>query len=192
MTITRAPQSWTSAGMEASGCLARARMLLTARLAIPSLASTVALPMCGKMTRLGQVSRGLEGGRGSGVQTSSPAPAQLCLLRRLERGGRGGHTFYTASVEGRDQRLLVHQASPGDVDEEGGALHVPEELRTDDLVGLLAETGGHHHDVRHCCQLGETNPGNLGQQPETQLSRAAPQTRAPSYLAASVLSLLLE
>ena len=90
MTITRAPQSWTSAGMEASGCLARARMLLTARLAIPSLASTVALPMCGKMTRLGQVSRGLEGGRGSGVQTSSPAPAQLCLLRRLERGGRGG------------------------------------------------------------------------------------------------------
>ena len=71
--------------MVAVGSLARARTLLTARLAMPSLAATVALPMWGKMTTLGQLSRELLGGRGSGLQTSSPAPAQISFISLLRR-----------------------------------------------------------------------------------------------------------
>ena len=101
-------------------------------------------------------------------------------------------TFNAASVEGGDESLLVHQAAPGDVDQEGGALHVGQELRTDNLVRLLAEAGGHHHDVRHGGQLVETDPGDLRQQPETELRTSLSRQRALSYLAASSLSLLLE
>ena len=43
--LSLSPHSCTSAGMVAVISPARARMLLTARLAMPSLASTVALPM---------------------------------------------------------------------------------------------------------------------------------------------------
>ena len=51
-----------------------------------SLACVVALPVCGKMVTLSQVSKGWSAGNGSGVHTSRPAP-EMQQLRRLEREG---------------------------------------------------------------------------------------------------------
>ena len=93
-------------------------------------ASSVPAPTCGVSTTLSRVVSGCPGASGSGVKTSSPAPAMRRCAKRLDQG------------------VLVDHAPARDVDQVGARLHLREERPVDHVPRLVGQRHVADHHVR--------------------------------------------